>query len=286
MKYVIDKLNPSNAEFIKEYMISHGLKSLIQWMEKNAVAFAKFSLRIIFREFPEEYWRKAVKSRFPDFSEEFRTWIHLLESDVSLKERLIDFIAESLVNGIVEIRKIDIPYLPSSGVILDIGFGYLGMSKKLVAEALRNKDLLLYLIDNAELPCKVAIRVLEKLGNPRNIKVLRVSAERLPFEDNYVDAITMLGTLHELSREIYRVELRKSLENLKIDKEFLEKVQEEYDTFFREFCRILKRNGILIIMDKIMDDYDLDFAIRLTEPYFTVISKRKEEKLFFLVAKK
>ncbi len=283
---MVEGLNSFHVKVMSDYMVSHGLERLIKWMKRNAVAFAKFSLRIIFGDFPEDYWRRAVKLRFPEYYKEFAKWIRFLESDLSLQDNLIDFIAEYLVNDINEIQSADIPYLPSSGTILDIGSGYLGISKKLVAEALRHKSLFLYLIDNAELPFIIMNKVLGKLGKPNNIRALRVSADALPFEDNSVEAITLLGALHELSKDIYMAELYRSFGTIRVNNELLEKARKDYDAFLKEFCRVLKENGVLIIIDKIMDRYDLDYVISLTEPYFDIINRERKENSFTLVGRK
>ena len=257
----------------------------MQLVEENIIAFVKFSLRVVSGEFPSGYWEKVVKIRFPQLFNSFKEWLYHLESNTDLKKQLISLIAENIVEKIHNLSEMKNPHIPSSGIILDIGSGYLNASGELVYQALRNKNLLVYLIDNAELPYKITKRVLEILGNPPNIKMLNISAEKLPFNNNSVDAIMLLYTLHELSKTIHYIELFHNIENLRVNKESLKKAYFELIPFFDEFYRVLKNNGRLIIFDKIIDAYNIDFAMQLTSQ-FHVIEEKTEEKKFYLFLKK
>ena len=273
-------------EYVRNYLRSEDLGALIQWFESNPVAFVKFTLRAVTGELPLDYWRRVVRLRYPELYDVFNAWIYHVKKDKALKQKLIELIADNIVEKLHDIKTVEIPYLPRKGIILDIGSGYLSMSKQLVIESLRNKNLELYLIDNAEIPCKVAIEVINKIGSPKNVRVLRVSADQLPFNDNSVDAVTLLGTFHELSWTIFNIELHRNMENLKVDYEHLERAVVEYKPFIREFHRVLKIGGKLIIIDKIMDAYNADYVEKIMRNVFKVLNKEKKERKFILIFEK
>lgn len=273
-------------KYLERKLASYQLSDLIPLMKKDPVMFTKFSLRVIFRELPGQYWQKVIILRFPKLINAFKNWFFCLESDEHLKYKLIDLTTEKIYGDILQIKKTESYYIPSSGIILDIGSGYLSLSKNLIAKALESRDISLYLIDNAELPYEITNRVLQKLGSPDNISTLKASADKLPFNNSSVDAITLLKTLHELSKTLYYIELHRNIENLRADKEALERAYPEYVPFIKEFHRVLKEEKQMVIVDKIMDSYNIEFVKRPTKSLFLITKEEHLESKFTLILKK
>ena len=271
---------------LKKHLKNIGLDNISCHSNQDFINFAKFSLRAAMGEFPSRYWRIVVKMRYSEIYDKFDKWIHRIRSDPRIREKLIRLLAENVVKKLSDTREIQIPYLPPTGIILDIGSGYLTFSKILISIALKNRRLRLFLIDLAEIPYKLATEVLRRVGSPENIVAMKASADQLPFNDNTVDAITLLGTFHELSRTVYYLELYRNIENIRLDSMRLGKVAHEYYSFIEEFHRVIKPKGILIIIDKVIDDYDDSFVRKIIGGFFKLLWRKKQSRKFTLVFQK
>jgi len=248
------------------------------------------TIRFIFRcstgDIPEFYWSYAIKKSYAEISDELRKLILLVQERRDIQESMLELIAKHIASGIIK-TKIDIPFaLPTRGIIVDVGSGYLtGPSRFLVKYAMMNKGVTLYLVDNSALIVDVIRRILRLIGSPRNVILKCVDIRSLLVSN--VDLVTLLLTLHEATDALRKAEFLRYIGRAKIDEGTLYDNLVVLRGILRSIHRIIGESGRLIVLDKEMDEFGLKFVRELViNEGFRVIRGEYINNKFLVEAKK
>ncbi len=248
------------------------------------------TIHFIFRcstgDIPEFYWSYVIKESYAEISDELKKLILLVKERGDIQESMLEFIARHIASKIIR-AKIDVPFtLPTKGIIVDIGSGYLtGPSRFLVKYAMVNKGVTLYLVDNRVLIADVIRRILRLIGSPRNIILKCVDIRSLLVSN--ADLITLLFTLHEATDELRKAEFLRYIGRAKINRCILYDNLVVLRGILRSVHRIIGESGRLIVLDKEMDEFGLKFVGELViNEGFRVIRSEYINNKFLVEAKK
>jgi len=123
---------------ILSILINRGFTELIDLFKERPASLTKFVFRSAVGEFPEEYWEWVITMRFPDISQKLKQLILDVRREHELMHLFARVFAEYVVDAILRLG-VELPFgLPKSGIIVDVGSGYLtGLSGGLVKYALQ-----------------------------------------------------------------------------------------------------------------------------------------------------
>ncbi len=267
-----------------EFLKAHGFHRLASIIPKNPVSILKFILRSAVGDLPDYYWRSALKRRFNQCINEIEGLIFRARDEIEFRDYLADILAQYIADSIRCSTK-TLPFdLPKKGTILDVGSGYLtGPSGLIVRHAISEREIYLILLDIGLGPAMIISRVLRLLGSPKNIVFLKIDIKSLS-NIGSVDLVTLLFTLHEITKTLYHIELLRAYGKQRMDRKILTKELPTLKQIVYKIHSILKEHGKLVVVDKMLDDFNATFVIELLNSLFKVKSINMHQNQFILEA--
>ena len=258
-------------ERLEKFLKENGYSRLINPFSASPISVLIFVLRSSVGEFPENYWTAVIENRFREFRDEIEKLICKAKKKQEIQKLLAEILAGFIANWITSVTK-ELPFsLPKSGVVLDIGSGYLtGLSGILVRSIMNRGKISLILLDRGVGPALIIPRVLSLLGSPKNIIFMKGDILSLTGIHD-VDLVTLIFTLHEITNTLFNIELLRACGKAKMSRMILLKELPTIKKVIEKIYGVLRKGGKIVVIDKEIDDFDIGFIEGLLDNFFRII---------------